>query len=718
MEGVDHVNSTLEHEATMATTDHDIPTHKPGAHDGASGAMGHAEHHSVDNDGGEHGDHAAHGGHEGHAEMFRRLFWANLALAVPVLVFSAQIQEWLRYDLSFAGSNLIAPVLGTVIFFYGGRPFLTGGRDEAKQRQPGMMLLIALAITVAFAASLLSLTDALDLEFWWELASLIVIMLLGHWQEMKAIGQAQGALAALAELLPDEAERIDEHGDVTTVGLSDLTVGDRLLVRSGSRVPADGRIVEGSVELDESMLTGESKPVAKSAGDDVIAGSVATDNTIRIEVTALGEDTALGGIQRLVGQAQESKSRAQAIADRAAALLFYVAIASAIVTAVVWLLLGQPDDALIRTVTVLIIACPHALGLAIPLVVSLSTAMAARNGILVKDRLALERMRKVDTVLFDKTGTLTAGEHAVTDLAAIDGDANTMLALAAAVEADSEHPLARAIVRRAEANHLEPLTATNFQSMTGRGVQAVVGDRTIAIGGPSLLRSLELLPPDSLVEQIVRWEERGAAVLHVIVDEQIIGSIALEDDIRPESQQAIDALHDRNIQVVMITGDSHAVANHVAARLGIDEVFAEVLPSEKDQAVIELQGRGRTVAMVGDGVNDAPALARADVGLAIGAGTDVAMESAGVVLASSDPRNVLGVIELSKASYRKMVQNLVWAAGYNIFAIPLAAGALAPIGFVLPPAVGALLMSFSTIVVAANAQLLRRLDLSPDALAE
>ena len=618
----------------------------------------------------------------------------------------------------FPGSAWIAPVLGTVIFFYGGRPFLTGGWDEAKQRQPGMMLLIALAITVAFGASVLSLTEAIDLEFWWELASLIVIMLLGHWQEMRAIGQARGALAALAELLPDEAERLGADGDITIVALADLAVGDRLLVRSGSRVPADGRIVEGNVEIDESMLTGESNPVAKSAGDGVIAGSVATDNTIRIEVTALGDDTALGGIQRLVGQAQASKSRAQAIADRAAALLFYVAIASAAVTATVWLLVGEPDDALVRTVTVLIIACPHALGLAIPLVVSLSTGMAARNGILVKDRLALERMRKIDTVLFDKTGTLTAGEHAVTDLSTVDGDSDRLLALAAGVEADSEHPLARAIVGHAKAKGIDPPRASDFQSMTGRGVQALVDGRTIAIGGPSLLRSLDLEPPAALADKISGWEARGAAVLHVIADEQIIGTIALEDDIRPESRQAIDALHERGIQVVMITGDSHAVADHVAERLGIDEVFAEVLPEDKDQAVVELQNRGRTVAMVGDGVNDAPALARADVGLAIGAGTDVAIESAGVVLASSDPRNVLGVIELSKASYRKMLQNLAWATGYNVLAIPLAAGVLAPIGFVLPPAVGALMMSLSTIVVAANAQLLRRLDLSPKALTE
>lgn len=665
---------------------------------------------------GGHGGHGGHEGHEGHAEMFRRLFWVNLALAVPVLVFSDQIQEWFNYDLSFAGSGWIAPVLGTVIYFYGGRPFLTGGWDEAKQRQPAMMLLIALAITVAFAASLLSLTDALDLEFWWELASLIVIMLLGHWQEMKAIGQARGALAALAELLPDEAERLDPNGDTISVALGDLRVGDRLLVRSGARIPADGRIVDGAVEVDESMLTGESNPVAKSEGDEVVAGSIATDNTIRIEVTAVGDDTALGGIQRLVSEAQESRSRAQAIADRAAALLFYVAIAAAVITATVWLVLGEPDQALTRTITVLIIACPHALGLAIPLVVSLSTALAARNGILVKDRLALEGMRTVDTVLFDKTGTLTAGQHVVTDFHALDADPDRLLGIAAGVESDSEHPLARAIVRHAQDQNIEPAAATDFQSMTGRGVQATVDGATIAIGGPSLLRALELTPPAELSHRTDQWEARGAAVLHVVADNTIIGAFALEDEIRPESQHAVDALHDLDITVVMITGDSNAVAHHVADQLGIDEVFAEVLPQDKDQAVSDLQNRGRTVAMVGDGVNDAPALARADVGLAIGAGTDVAIESAGVVLASSDPRNAASVIALSKASYRKMLQNLAWAAGYNVIAIPLAAGVLAPVGFVLPPAVGAVLMSLSTIVVAANAQLLRRVDLAPTAL--
>ena len=675
----------------------------------------HAKHDPSEDRGGGHGSHDA--GHGDHAEMFRRLFWINLALAVPVLVLSEQIQDWFGYNLTFPGSSWVPPVLGTVIYFYGGRPFLSGGVSEARERQPGMMLLIALAITVAFVASLVSLTDALDLEFWWELASLIVIMLLGHWQEMRAIGQAQGALAALAELIPDEAERIEDGGETQTVPIADLAVGDRVLVRSGSRVPADGTITDGSVELDESMLTGESNPVARSEGDEVVAGSVATDNAIRVEITAIGEDTALGGIQRLVSEAQESGSRAQALADRAAALLFYVAIVSAVLTAGVWLALGDPDQALTRTITVLIIACPHALGLAIPLVIALSTALAARNGILVKDRLALERMRTVDTILFDKTGTLTAGSHIVTGVSARDGDADRLIAVAAAVEADSEHPLGRAIIRKADQAGLAVPEANGFEAMTGTGVHATVEGHDVAVGGPALLRNRNLELPHDLKERTEQWEARGAAVLHVIEQGSITGSFALEDEIRSESADTIAALHDRNIEVVMITGDSQAVADHVAEQLEIDEVFAEVLPQDKDAAVTELQDRGRIVAMVGDGVNDAPALARADVGLAIGAGTDVAMESAGVVLASSDPRTTLAVIELSHASYAKMRQNLWWAAGYNIAAIPLAAGVLAPIGIVLPPAIGAALMSLSTIVVAANAQLLRRVDLRPETYA-
>ena len=492
-------------------------------------AMSHDAQQGHEEPAGGHGEHVGHpgGGHEGHAEMFRILFWRNLALAIPVLAFSEQIQDWLNYDWSFAGSQWIAPVLGTVIYFYGGRPFLIGGIDEARNRQPGMMLLIALAITVAFVSSVVSLTNALDLEFWWELASLIVIMLLGHWQEMKAIGQAQGALSALAELLPDEADRLTESGTTETVPTSSLSVGDHLVVRSGSRIPADGRITYGMVEVDESMLTGESNPVPKRLDDEVVAGSVATDNSIRMEVIAVGENTALGGIQRLVTEAQQSKSRAQALADRAAAMLFYVAVVAAMLTAVAWLAEGEPDEALIRTVTVLIIACPHALGLAIPLVVSLSTGLAARSGILIKDRLALEKMRTIDTVLFDKTGTLTAGEHVVTDIAAIDGDPDSLLAAAAAVESDSEHPLARAIVRAAANRGVPSSTATDFESMTGRGVTATLDGRPVAVGGPSLLRELALRSPEQLAATSASWEERGAAVLYVVVDGEIHGAIAI-----------------------------------------------------------------------------------------------------------------------------------------------------------------------------------------------
>ena len=664
----------------------------------------------------EHGRHAGsgggHGGHGDHAAMFRDKFWISLLLAVPVVVYSEMVQHLLGYHApAFPGSGLIPPVLGTAIFVYGGAPFLTGAVAEARSRRPGMMLLIGMAISVAFAASLATTLGWFTVEVWWELALLIVIMLLGHWQEMRAIGQASGALAALADLLPDEAERVTDAG-VETVRIGDLAVGDVVLVRSGGRVPADGTIVEGAAELDESMVTGESRPVARGEGDRVVAATVATDSAIRVRVDAVGDDTALAGIQRLVAEAQDSRSRAQALADRAAALLFYVAVAAAAVTVVAWAAVGRPATAVTSAVTVLIIACPHALGLAIPLVISISTSLSARNGILVKDRLALERMRTVDAVLFDKTGTLTKGEHRVTDLAAVDGDSDRLLALAGAVEADSEHPLARAIVTAARERGDLP-RASGFRSMTGRGVEATVDGSTVAVGGPGLLRDLGMDVPEALAGQVDRWQSRGAAVLYVVREGQIAGALQLEDEIRPESRQAVDSLHALGVRVAMITGDARQVADAVAADLGIDEVFAEVRPEDKDKAVIELQSRGHTVAMVGDGVNDAPALARADVGIAIGAGTDVAIESAGIVLASDDPRAVVAVRRLSQASYRKMQQNLVWAAGYNVAAIPLAAGALAWAGITLPMAVGAVLMSASTVVVALNAQMLRRIDLRP-----
>jgi Cu2+-exporting ATPase len=659
-----------------------------------------------------HGAHAGHDKHAGHSvEMFRDRFWLSLILTVPVVLFSEMVQGWLNFSMpEFPGSGAIAPVFGTIVFLYGGAVFLKGGVDEIQSRKPGMMLLISLAILVAFVASAATTLGMFDLEFWWELALLVSIMLLGHWQEMKAIGQAGGALGALAALLPDEAERVTEHGQ-ELVSLSALRTGDMILVRPGARVPADGQIVDGQAELDESMITGESRPVSKRSGDRVVAGTVVAGSSIRVEVTAIGEETALAGIQRLVMEAQSSQSRAQVLADRFAGWLFYVAVAAGVLTFVIWSLLGDVEDAVTRAVTVLVISCPHALGLAIPLVIAISTAISAKNGILVKDRLALERMRLIDTVLFDKTGTLTAGEHVVTNVAGIDGGSDDALRLAASVEADSEHPLARAIVAAAEDRKLRVPRATGFRAIAGKGVEAMVDAQRIAVGGPAMLRERQFEVPDELRQQTEAWAERGASVLHIAQEHRIIGALSVEDRIRPESREAVDALHARDVRVVMITGDAQSVADAVGQDLGVDEIFAEVLPQDKDSKVIELQRRGARVAMVGDGVNDAPALARADVGIAIGAGTDIAIESADVVLATSDPRAVVGVRELSTASYRKMVQNLAWAAGYNLVAIPLAAGVLAPIGVTLPPAVGAVLMSISTIVVALNAQLLRRLDL-------
>ncbi|MGH2698466.1 MAG: copper-translocating P-type ATPase [Actinomycetota bacterium] len=658
------------------------------------------------------GEHDSHAGHD--PAQFRDRFWVTLALTIPVIFFSSMFQELLGYTApEFPGSTSVSPVLGTAIFLYGGWPFLRGAYDEARARQPGMMLLVGMGITVAFIASIATEFGAFELDFWWELAALIAIMLLGHWQEMKAIGQASSALAALAELLPDEAERITEHG-VEKVAVSALAEGDVVLVRPGGRIPADGRVVEGDADLDESMLTGESQPVSKSAGDRVAAGTVVTDSSLRIEIEAVGEDTALAGIQRLVDEAQSSSSRAQALADRAAGLLFYVAAGVGFITFLAWSVFSEPRSAVERTVTVLVIACPHALGLAIPLVISISTALSARSGILIKDRLALERMRDVDVVLFDKTGTLTAASHVLTGVAATEeGRDDRVLSLAAAVESDSEHPLARAIVEAASERGPIP-TAAEFRSMTGRGVGAVVEGRSLAVGGPKLLQERNGDLPERLGRRVDEWTQRGAAVLFLFEDDRVLGALALEDEVRKESHEAVRALHDRGVKVAMITGDARQVAAAVAKELDIDEFFAEVLPEDKDSTVADLQRRGQRVAMVGDGVNDAPALARADVGIAIGAGTDVAIESADVILASDDPRSVIGVIKLSQASYRKMVQNLLWATGYNAFALPLAAGVLAWAGITLSPAVGAILMSMSTIIVALNAQLLRRLELSPE----
>nr|WP_243231678.1 heavy metal translocating P-type ATPase [Microbacterium sp. CIAB417] len=662
-----------------------------------------------------HGQHA-HGGHVGHGDhvaQFRRLFWVMLVIAVPVVAFSSMFSMLLGYPLpDGAWVGWVSPLLGAVMYFWGGWPFLTGAVSELRTLRPGMMLLIALAITVAFVASLGASVGLLDheLDFWWELALLIVIMLLGHWIEMRSLAQTTSALDSLAALLPDEAEIVDASG-TRTVAASDVVVGDIVLVRPGGRVPADGRVIAGSASMDESMITGESRTVTRAEGAAVVAGTIATDSSIRVEITAVGDGTTLAGIQRLVAEAQNSSSRAQRIADRAAAWLFWFALGAAVITAVVWTLVGLPDEAVIRTITVLVIACPHALGLAIPLVVSIATERAARGGVLIKDRLALERMRTVNTVLFDKTGTLTKGEPAVTGVEVTDRlTPNDVLALAAAAEADSEHPLARAIVASAREHGARIPSASDAASSPAVGVTATVDGRTIRVGGPNLLseENVRELPVADA------WREEGAIILHVLADGEVIGALRLADAVREESRQAIEALHALQREVVMITGDAEAVANSVARELGIDRVFAGVRPEDKADRVRDLQSEGRVVAMVGDGVNDAPALAQADVGIAIGAGTDVAIASAGVILAGSDPRSVLSVIQLSRATYRKMAQNLWWAAGYNLLSVPLAAGVLAPLGFVLPMSVGAILMSASTVVVAINAQLLRRLDLRPE----
>ena len=651
-----------------------------------------------------------HGGHGDHVAQFRRLFWVMLVIAAPVVVFSHMMAMLLNYTLpALPFVAWISPVLGTVMYAWGGRPFLTGAVSELRSRKPGMMLLIALAISVAFLASWGASLGILDgqLDFWWELALLIVIMLLGHWIEMRSLAQTSSALDSLAALLPDEAERVE--GDTTvTVSPSALVVGDVVVVRPGARVPADGDVTEGTADVDESMITGESRAVSRSVGAHVVAGTVATDNALRVRITAIGDDTALAGIQRLVTEAQGSTSRAQRLADTAAGWLFWFALVSAAITAVVWMLVGSPNDAVIRTVTVLVIACPHALGLAIPLVVSIATERAAKGGVLIKDRLALEGMRTVSSVLFDKTGTLTMGEPVVAKVAVVGGVSEAeLLQWAAAAEGDSEHPLARAIVAAAGARSLTVARATDFQSSTAVGVSGTVDGSTISVGGPGMLGSHDARS----MAETADWERDGDIILHVLRDGTVVGAIGLADEIRPESRQAVDALHALGIQVVMITGDAAAVAQSVATELGIDRVFAGVRPEDKAAKVSELQAEGRRVAMVGDGVNDAPALAQADVGIAIGAGTDVAIASAGVILVSDDPRSVLSVVELSRKSYAKMKQNLWWAAGYNLLSVPLAAGVLAPIGFILPMAVGALLMSASTIVVALNAQLLRRLDL-------
>ena len=657
-----------------------------------------------------HGQHDKHAGHS--VEMFRNRFWVSAALTIPILAYADMLWGFVGLDApDLPASKAVPFALATMIYAYGGVVFLRSAWNELRSGVPGMMTLVALGITTAYGYSTATTLVLAGEGFYWELATLVDIMLLGHWIEMRSIGRAGRALDELAKLLPDTAERVTDR-TTEDVPVAELEAGDLVLVRPGGRVPADGEVADGESHTNEAMITGESKPVRKAVGDPVIAGSVNEEGSLRVRVTKTGQDTALAGIARLVADAQASKSRAQAIADRAAMWLTYVAVTAGAVTAIVWGLTAGDRGAgfvIERAVTVVVIACPHALGLAVPLVIAISTSLGARNGLLVRNRLALESARELDVVVFDKTGTLTVGELGVVALATTDGlSEEAALSVAAGIEGDSEHALARAIVAEASRRGIEPARVEGFEAIKGKGVRARLDDSEVHVGGPRLLESLGLRRPSEFASRSEVWAAEGKTVVHLVRDGHVNAVFALADGIREESREAVERLRELGVRVAMITGDSEDVARWVASELGLDEFFAQVLPEHKAERVKDLQERGLRVAMVGDGVNDAPALAQADVGIAIGAGTDVAIEAADVILVRDDPRDVVRAIDLSRASYRKMVQNLVWATGYNTFALPLAAGVLAPVGIVLAPALGALLMSLSTVIVAANAQLLRR----------
>jgi len=660
--------------------------------------------------------HNGHDKHAGHSpEMFREKFWLSLIMTLPVVFWSVHIQELFGYRApEFFGSAWIPPVLGTIIFFYGGWVFIQGAWREIKDRLPGMMTLISLAITVAFLFSWIVQLQLIEAEaLWWELATLVTIMLLGHWIEMRSIAQAQGALQELAKLLPDTATRINDQGEEEKVAVSELKKGDLVLVRPGESIPVDGVLQKGKSDLDESMITGESRPVKKVEGDEVVAGTINGEGSLRIEVTGTGDETKLSGIMRLVAEAQTSKSRAQNLADRAAQLLTGVAITAGVITLIAWQFAGMPIDfTIVRVVTVLVIACPHALGLAVPLVVAISTMLGATNGLLVRDRRGLEEARSLDTVIFDKTGTLTLGEFRVVDMSTTEGvSEDEALRIASGVESESEHPIARGIVKTAEDRKIEIPSPEGFRALTGKGVAATVEGVEYHMGGPALIKAEDAEVPPAFEKASEAAAERGQAAIYLLREGKVIALFAVADAIRQESREVVRDLHERGIKVAMLTGDAQAVADAVAEEIGIDTVYAEVLPEDKASKVKELQAGGKKVAMVGDGVNDAPALATADIGIAIGAGTDVAVEAGHIVLVRSDPRDIPRIVTLSRATYGKMVQNLWWAAGYNIVAIPLAAGVLIGLGIILTPAVGAILMSASTVIVAINAQLLRRVKL-------
>ncbi|MFD1336269.1 copper-translocating P-type ATPase [Oceanobacillus iheyensis] len=668
--------------------------------------MNHEHNHNHSTD--DHQNHGSHGHEDHHEHMisdFKRRFFISFFLAIPVIILSDMIQMFFGYTLSFNGDHWVEFILATVIFFYGGWPFITGLFDEIKQKSPGMMTLIGFAIFVAYIYSAATVFGIDGNDLFWELATLIVIMLLGHWIEMKSINKASESLEALADLMPQEAVKIDTEGNTETISISHLQTGDHLLIKPGEKVPADAVIIKGKSSIDESMLTGESVPVEKSVKDEVIGGSINTSGSLTVEVTKTNEEGYLSQVIQLVKEAQESKSKTQMLSDRAAKLLFYVAVIAGILTFIIWLLLGYGlAEATTRMVTVLVISCPHALGLAIPLVVARSTVLSANKGLFIRNRMGFEDARNVDTVVFDKTGTLTKGEFGVTDIFTVgEQSEEELLRIAASVESQSEHPIATGILNEAKNRNIDIQSPDEFDSITGAGIKAVLNNESILAVSPGFMEKENIAFDKHKFQSL---SEAGKTVIFIVKQDSFIGMIALADQVKDSSKEAINRLHELGIHAQMLTGDNEKVAKGVANQIGIDEVIAQVLPHEKADKIQQLQQENKRVAMTGDGINDAPALANADLGVAVGAGTDVAMESADIVLVNSDPKDVVSIIELSRLTYHKMIQNLWWAAGYNIIAIPLAAGILAPWGIVLDPAVGAVLMSLSTIIVAINARTL------------
>ena len=672
-------------------------------------------HDELEHDNHGHGahDHHGHGAHDHHGHMvteFRNKFFVVLIFTIPILLLSPMIQDFMGVDWRFTGDIYILAALSTFVYFYGGWPFLKGAFDELKNREPGMMTLIAMAISIAFFYSLAVVFGFNGEQLFWELATLVLIMLLGHWIEMRSINNASKALESLASLMPNTANRIAENGETEEVQVDAIKAGDLILVKPGEKMPLDGKIVKGKSQIDESMLTGESVPVTKSVNDEVIGGSINREGSLTIEVEKLMDESYLNQVIEMVKESQKTKSKTQDITNQAAKWLFYIALAAGIITFIVWISIGATvDTAIQRTVTVMVITCPHALGLAAPLVISVSTALSAKHGLLIRKRPQFERARNIDAVIFDKTGTLTEGKFGVTDVQTFsDMDENKILSYAATVENDSEHPIATGIINEAKKRKLKLHEMTHFNSITGVGIEGIIDNRNIKVVSPGYISDQGISFDD---QNFNKWSEQGKTVVFLIIDEELSGAIALADKIKESSKQTVEQLHKRNIKAIMLTGDNQKVANYVAEQIGIDEVYAEVLPDQKAEKVTEIQKRGLVVAMTGDGINDAPALTKADVGIAVGAGTDIAMDSADIVLVDSNPKDILAIFSLSKRTFNKLVQNLIWATGYNIFAIPLAAGALAPWGIVLSPAVGAILMSLSTIIVAINAQLLHRFEM-------